>query len=350
MKQIVAVMLCILLTACATNHANPKNTHAEKKTKAAKTAQHASPKTAKPAAASKEPFPVVTIQQEIGTLGDTVVHFGESVGGGLVVMKGIENRPVPPMNYVKTPFKKAASEIAGAAQCSMATFPNYVFLYPQGYENLLGLSLENRIDATLAAKSVGMTFGAETPLYKAFTLLSTSVGATVVADNVLAEVHTGAVTLAEMPLSSALEATLKSSRMVPEAYQVESTPEYVFFYSGPPVPPRSTLIGAETVTPEDNAYLDTIVDLYTPAKPEDPTHYAVPSGAQPLRHVLDALSQQLGRTVVVAPGMEEFPVNPCALIRMRVRTALDLLIRQWPMPDFGYAMEGGQIVIRRNKG
>ncbi len=341
MRKFLAVAVCLLLAACATGRADREK---------AKAGDALPKEIAKPPVASKEAAPLVTIAQEMDTLGNTVVHFGEAVGGSLVVMKGIENRRVPPMNYKKTGFKKVATEIAGATQCNIVTYPNYTFLYPAGYENLLGLSLANRIDPAIATRTVAMTFGSDTPLHKAFTLLSAALGATVVADNVLAEARTGAVTLAESPVGDALEAILKSARVVPEAFQVESTPEYVFFYAGPRVPTHTTLIGADALKPEDNAYLDTVVDLYLPSKPDDTKNYEIPSHALPLGRVLDALSQQLGRTVVAAPGMEEFPVNPCALIKVRVRTAMDLLIRQWPVPDFGYAMEGGRIVIRRNKG
>ncbi|MCX5759243.1 MAG: hypothetical protein NTU83_12190 [Candidatus Hydrogenedentes bacterium] len=361
MRRFLAVALCISLAACATGHKAPdvrRNApDTGRKAPNAGRVGHEKPKagkvvpkeTAKEPVASKDPAPPVTITQQMDTLGDTVVHFGEEVGGSLVVMKGVENRPVPPMNYQKTAFKKVATEIAGATQCNVATYPSYTFLYPPGYENLLGLSLANRLDPAMASRTVAMTFGSDTPLHKAFTLLSASLNATVLADNVLAEARTGAVTLAEIPVGDALEAILKSARVVPDAFQVESTPEYVFFYAGPPVPAHTTLINADALKPEDSAYLDTVVDLYLPSKPDDTKNYEIPSRALPLGSVLDALSQQLGRVVVAAPGMEEFPVNPCALIKVRVRTAMDLLIRQWPVPDFGYTMEGGRIVIRRNK-
>jgi hypothetical protein len=346
MRKFLAVALCISLAACATGRDRPDTGRADReKPKGSALSEE----TAKEPSASTDPAPPVTIAQEMDTLGNTVVHIGEEAGGSLVVMKGVENRPVPPMNYQKKAFKKMASEIADATQCNVAMYPNYVFLYPAGYENLLGLSVGNRLDPAMAAQTVAMTLGSGMPLYKAFTLLSASLGATVLADNVLAEARTGAVTLAKIPVGDALEAILKSARVLPEAFQVESTPEYVFFYSGPPVPAHATLIGADVLTPEDNAYLDTVVDLYLPSKPDDTKNYEIPSRALSLGIVVDALSQQLGRTVVAAPGMEEFPINPCALIKVRIRTAMDLLIRQWPVPDFGYAMEGGQIVIRRNK-
>lgn len=344
MKKLSAFALCVLMAACATTREG-----GGKPPKTVESGKGPAAETGKAPIVTKDPRPLVTIMQDIGTLGDTVVHFGETVGGGFVVMKGIENRPVPPMNYEKTDYKKAVTEIAGATQCNVAEYPHYLFLYPQGYESLLGLSLSGRLDSAMAAKTAAMTFGADTPLYKAFTLLSASVGTAVVADNVLSEARTGAVTLAELPIGDALEALLKSARISPDAFQVESTPEYVFLYAGPPAPPRSTLIGEETLGPEDRAYLDTVVELYLPERPADTKQYVIPSGAATLGRVLDSLSEQLNRTVIAAPGMEDFPVNPCALVNVRIRTALDLLIRQWPLPDFGYALENGQIVIRRNK-
>jgi len=63
--------------------------------------------------------------------------------------------------------------------------------------------------------------------------------------------------------------------------------------------------------------------------------------------VLDSLSQQLGILVVAEKGLEDLPVNPVVLNNVRVQTAMDLLIRQWLIPDFGYQVAGDRIVIRR---
>jgi hypothetical protein len=37
------------------------------------------------------------------------------------------------------------------------------------------------------------------------------------------------------------------------------------------------------------------------------------------------------------------------LRQVRVRTAMDLLIRQWYQTEFGYRLSDGQIVIERRK-
>ena len=147
----------------------------------------------------------------------------------------------------------------------------------------------------------------------------------------------------------ALEALLKSARVTPGSFQVDSTPEYTFISAIQNSNPKMTLLNPETLDAAQNALLDAQVDVALPLPNQDPAHLEIKAGATPLGQVLKTLSQQLGTPVAAEPGLEELPVNPCAFNHVRVRTAVDLLIRQWPVAEFGYELTGGQILIERRK-
>ncbi|NJL72818.1 MAG: hypothetical protein HC888_15280 [Candidatus Competibacteraceae bacterium] len=66
----------------------------------------------------------------------------------------------------------------------------------------------------------------------------------------------------------------------------------------------------------------------------------------PLEAVLPALTAQLGILVEASPEARDLPVNPCVLPGVRLRTALDLLVRQWPLPRYGYEVLPDRILIR----
>jgi LysM repeat protein len=59
------------------------------------------------------------------------------------------------------------------------------------------------------------------------------------------------------------------------------------------------------------------------------------------------LSRQLGITIVAEKGLEGAPIKTGLMNDVRVSTALDLLVRQWPVPEFGYQFTQDRIVIRR---
>jgi hypothetical protein len=359
MRRIAVLLLCALLASCTTGSdkaARDSSKQAKKQAKAGreKPAKKRPEKEAKKGKkkdplADANPAPNVTFSQSAGTLGDTIGRLSEEVGGSLVLMNGIEGRRVDALAFKDAKFSTVVERLAEMTRCKCQAFPDYWFMYLEGYEPVLDVTVAGKLDPAYAQYTAGMAFGPETPLYGAFALLGDSLGITIVADNIVAEARCGALTLARIPLRDGLDALLKSARLLPTAFQVESTPEYIFLFATQNVTPASALLNPETLTPDQNALLDKKVDVALPAPPEDPQHSPMVIGATPLAKVLDTLSASLGVKVGIEPGLDDLPVNPCALHQVRVRTAMDLLIRQWYQPEFGYRLSGGQIIIERRK-
>lgn len=260
-------------------------------------------------------------------------------------MNGVENRSAGKLEFHQTNFKDLAYKLAENAGLAVQECPSYLFLYPATYEPLRDISLVGRLDPAFADVRAAMAFGSNTPLYNAFKALSQVVGITIVGDNAIAEANCGEISLGEIPIQDALEAVLKSARVY--SFEVESTNEYIFFRAPANTQPATALLSAETLDDRQKALLEKQVSVVLPTPPDDAARIELASGAKPLGKVVGSLSRQLGAPVAVERGLEELPVNPAAFHRVRVSTALDLLIRQWLVPEFGYQLTSDRIVIRR---
>lgn len=186
--------------------------------------------------AGTDTAPRVTLTQDAGTLGETVKRISEEVGGSLVLMNGIEGRPIGPLEFKSAKFGEVVAQLAALGGCKYEAYPDYWFVYLEGYEPVLDVTVAGALDPAYASLTAGMSFGYGTPLYAAFQLLSNSLGITLVADNIVAESKCGTLTLARIPLSDALDAILKSARALKGRFQVESTRSMSL--STPPKTPR----------------------------------------------------------------------------------------------------------------
>ncbi len=291
------------------------------------------------------PRPTITITLEAGTLGEAVRRIGLDVGGGLVLMQGIELRAIGPLEFTEAPYLTAAQHLAKEAACLLEECPSYLFIYPPGYEMLCDLSTEGLLGGPYLNMTAGMAFAAGNRLHTVFAVLSDSMGVPIVGDNAVADAACGELTLAQAPLEEAIEAALKSARVI--RFAIDATDEYIFVYLPGRESPRSFLLNDEPLTAEQQTLLDRRADVTLPLPQTDPAHLEVAPGPEPLRKVLAPLSKQLGVKVMAQRGMEEFPVNPAVLPNIRVQTALDLMLRQWLVPEFGYRVTEEGVVIRR---
>ncbi len=287
--------------------------------------------------------PRVSIKLEPGFLGSAVRRIGEECGGSLVLMKGIESLPVGALRFDGVEMSRVAEALAAQTGCNFEIRPNYCFVYPPGYEVLTTVSLEGQLDPLYADMGDKIALGAGMSLTTAFSLIGRSLGITVVGDNAVAAAECGELTLGAIPLEDALEAVLKSARVPQPA--VDSTSEFNFIYYAGNPSPRSFLLKAETLDKRQNALLDTRVDVLLPWRPSDPAKVLVPGTATPLERVLVPLSEQLGVRVMAEADLAEVPIEAAILRGVRVRTAIDLLIRQWPIHEFGYEMTADGILI-----
>lgn len=296
-------------------------------------------------------FPKVTLTQDFSPLDDTVRRVGERIGGGLVTMNGIGDRPLPPLKMKRRPYRQLVALLSLYTGSQFYASPYYYFLYAPGYDSLTGISLENSLHERYAGMGGAMAFGANTELYNVFAMLGKSMGITVLADNPIADSRCGELALEEVPLRIGLEAILQSARIAPEAFKVESTEEYIFLHSVQNQKTPPLLLNDEsTLNSGQLALLNRKVNLMLPEPPMVTAGMVFRHHASPLSQVLGPMSSQMGvRVAVEDERLLQLPVNPCIMNDVRIRTAMDLLLRQWPLPDFGYELRGDIIVIvRRN--
>jgi hypothetical protein len=209
------------------------------------------------------------------------------------------------------------------------------------------VSVQDKLDERFRNMRASAVFGAKTELYILFSALSESLDTAIVADNFIAEPRCGELYLPEAPLGVILEAILQSARVAPDSFVVESTPEYVFLRAAQNQSPPSVEIGSGPPDPSRQALLEKKVSLVIPPLGKDGQADVFAARPIPLHAALQVLTEQLGIEVVAQKQLANIPINPCVLKGVRLSTALDLLIRQWPVPEFGWEVQPERILIRK---
>ena len=293
------------------------------------------------------PTSVVTTTAERGPVGLLLRDISAEFPMDVVLMNGLELGQAGPYDFDKVSAHDVLQRIADDMGYETHVRPDYVFLYAPGYEALLDLSLEASIDRRAADFRVDIAIGSDTPLYSALALLGHAFAYTLVADNAIAGALCGEIHLRGASLTSALEALLQSARISGDVVRVESTPDYTFLASAGNRPRPPALIDAASVTREGRAILQRRVRVALPTRQNDPQRIEGQLGASTLEEILPELSAQLGERITAEASMAQLPVNPMLLIDLPIETVLELLIGQWLVPDFGYALEGNEIRLRR---
>lgn len=286
---------------------------------------------------------------QYATLAEVVNIVADTQSGNLVVMNGIQDKVVTVPKFDKAYFQQTAERLAAANGFLIKTYPDYAFIYPAGYDALLSVSLAKKLDDRHQSMRVPLTLGFDTPLYAAFALLGRALNTTVGGDQIITAAKAGSMTMGEVPLQTALEAILQSARVVNEGFEVESTPEYIFIYSKQNAARGSMLINADKLTPEQNALLDKRVTVILPPQTDDDANLKLMYGAQLLGPMLPELSRQLDVRITADHEMQRLPVTTFLLHDLPLRTALDLFIRQWPIPRYAYEITDNQIHLKVRK-
>lgn len=286
----------------------------------------------------------ITIELPASTLGDVVRMAGTQAGGNIVLMNGVENRIIRDLEIKRRPMDDAVATIAASGGLAIEDSPHYYFLFPPGYEQLLDISLTDRLDARYAAVKTEAVFGSGLPLYSVFMWMGYALRISIVADNSIGDARCGELALGRAPLEHALAAVLKSARVA--AVQCDSTPEFIFLSTPANTNPASALIDGASHSDSQKAFLERRITLALPVPLRTGQRMELPLRPSRLGDVLPALAEQLGVRVVAEKGLEQFPVNPFYVRDVTVRTAMDLLVRQWLEPNYGYEMIEDRIVIR----
>lgn len=296
-------------------------------------------------AAETGEFPRVTLDQEESTLGETVRKIGQQSGGGLVLAFGLESIELPALKFSQANYETVAQKLATLSKSALQNCSTYYFLMKPGTEVLRDVSLLGKLHPRYDNERAGLRIGAGTRVYTALALLNEATNANVVADNAIADVRCGELALPEIPVQYGIEAILKSAQII--QFEAESTDEYIFIRYNLNDSRQDTLLNRAQLDERQLNYLEQRVSVALPEPSRRNNDRAIIAGAMPLYEVVDTLSEQLGITVVAERSMREFPVNPMVLKNVRIETAMNLLIRQWPVGEFGYQFTHDRLVIRR---
>jgi hypothetical protein len=300
-----------------------------------------------PAAGSPEAgYPArLTLALQDPTFGEAVRRIGEEMGGRFALMNGLEDRPLGPVSFVNADLDAIAEELAQQGGVAMQTLPAYTFYFAPGYEPLAQLQVAGQLPVRYQMP-VTVRFGAGVPLYAALAWLGEAYGVTLVADNAVAQAACGELALRDVPLAAALEAMLKSARVA--GVRVEASADYVFLMAPANPNPPSALLNP-TLPAAKEELLARRVTLHLPAPPTEPGRLEAAAGARQLGDVIDTIALQLNTPIVATAEAQRLPVNPAVMVEVSMRTALDLLVRQWLSAGYGYDITRDRIVIRSRR-
>lgn len=328
LRRVFATLPVLLAVSCTTTPTAPE---AEVDAKA--TASQAPSGTA-------IPFSV-----EAGPLAFAVRSMGERYREGVVLMAGVDGVNMPARRFESATADAVLRWIAETAGLQRTDNDGYSFLYPDTYGVLNAVSLEDDLPAAFDELRAAVAFGTATPLFDALAFLSETLELAIVADQAVAESPLGEVALDVSPLPVILEALLKSARVPPDAFEVDATNEYILIRSVANPAQRTLLLNEDRLRANERAMLGRRVNVRLPAPSNDPDVMIGRFGARPLGELLPELSRQLGVPVRAAEGVETLPVNPMVLPNVTVRTALALIIAQWPVDAFGYRVDANGVLI-----
>ncbi|GMW01243.1 MAG: hypothetical protein AMXMBFR84_23800 [Candidatus Hydrogenedentota bacterium] len=287
----------------------------------------------------------ITFSQGIGTLQKTLRRVAEVSTANLVIMNGIEDIEIGEARFTKSPLEAVVQHLTTVSGSAAYTGPHYTFLYPPGYEPLLETVVVGTLDPSYSDVRADFSFGSGLYLFNVFQWISEALGITVIADNAVGQAECGELTLNQVPLDAALEAILRSARV--NEVRVESTGEYIFLFNPENRNPASSMLNAVPPDAQQEANLNRIVHVYLPVPPKKDEPIEMLPDPTTLDKVLAPLSRQLGITVVAEPELAAFPINPAVFHHVRVRTALDLIVRQWLLADYGYQVTADRVVLRK---
>ena len=295
-----------------------------------------------PQAASGAAIP---FSAEAGPLALVVRRMGEQYREGVVLMAGADAVSMPAKTFESATADTVATWIAETAGLQRTDGDGYTFLYPDTYGVLNNVSLDNDLPESFDNLRAAVSFGTDTPLFDALAFLSDTLNVAIVADQAVAESPLGEVALDVAPLPVILEALLKSARVSPDAFQVDAENDYVLIRSIGNPAQRKLLLNESELSSAARQVLSRRVSVQLPAPSNDPSMMVGRFGAQPLGELLPELSRQLNVPVRAADGVEKLPVNPMVLPDVTMRTALDLIVAQWPVDAFAYRVDANGVLI-----
>lgn len=261
-------------------------------------------------------------------------EIGPALATNVALMNGVEHRIVGPYEFRQATDDAVLHALASNAGLERFENSGYEFLAPADYRRLDALDLRTELPAGFTLPRASVAIGADTPMFDALPLLGQAFDTTLVADNAVADAHSGELSLPDIDGVGALEALLKSARLDTTAFNIEHGDGYLFFYAAGNAPRADVIGNRDVLSDARRALLNRVITLRLPDPGYAPNEVGAYASATTLVNVLPALSAQLGVSVTADPRLHRFPVNPCLMNDVTVETALRLLINQWLVRDF----------------
>lgn len=298
-------------------------------------------------ASKLQKLPKVTVQESPGLAVDTLRLVNAEAGGALVLVNGLGTRVLPTLDLVDTPYEQFVQTVAEGLACPFDKVDGYYLIYPPGYEGLRDITVSRQLPEAYQAIRGDFIFGEGTRLYNVFAVLNQTIGTNLVADQSVGDAACGEMVLVDVSLPVALDAILRGARVAPGGVQVDAYDDYVLFRSLPNAHPDPLLLGGDTLTPGQRAMLSRKVTVQLPAPINRGKGLQVLTTARSLRMAMRSLSQQLGVQVTSDPALLDLPVNNAHLNDISIQSLIEVVIRQWLVPDFVYEVGDNTITLRR---
>ncbi len=298
-----------------------------------------------PIVATPPVWPKVAVAYPDSNLLDVTASIGERYDIGVALMQGIGLRPIRGSEHENLRYPSLMESLAREASCRVASTPYYLFLYPPGYESLLQINFYDRVPNAWRDRALSAAFDGNRKLAAVLAFLSDALGKTIIADNLVAEASIGLLRLPYSPVPDVLNAVMQSARVAPQAFDVAATGDYIFIYRRGRDAFSTAHVGA--VTPEAETLLSRRVSISLPGGAGAGARFQPMEGAVEFGSVLGSLSRQAGLPVHAPPTLHALPVNQTILRDLPLQTALDLIVRQWPVTTIGYTLRDGAIHFER---
>jgi hypothetical protein len=276
-------------------------------------------------------------------LGLTIRTTATKLGTNWALMNGVEATPFSELIINDETEEKISEAIASHARLETRIIGNIRFFFPEEYSGLLSSANGDIWSAKYSEKQFGLSFGADTPLSSLLATLGQSLKMTVVSDHTISDSLSGEISFSGVTLPDALAALLLSARIPLDSISFEHSDEYVFIHSiRNPSRPNYQIA---TPTPQNSQTLTErcTIDLAN----EIVNDSGIRTNYKKLSEVVKQLSEQFEVAIEFDPTLKDFPITPMYIHDVTRKQALELLLRQWPVPQFGYSFDGEKILLGR---
>ena len=276
-------------------------------------------------------------------LGLTIRMAATQIGANWVLMNGIEATPFMELAVKKATEAEISEEIATRAKLEMLEMGSYRFFYPKDYSSLISTLKTADWTSDDSENKIGLSFGADTPLSSILAALGQSLKMTIVADQTISESLSGEISINEAGVREALSGLFLSARIPLDSIQLDTSDEHIFVHSI-----RNPMRANYQITPMSEEHKQKLTERCTiNLINEIVDDSGLNARYKKLSEVAQQISKQMDIPIEYDPTMKDFPITPMYIHDTTRQQALELLVRQWPVPQFGYSFDGDTLFLGR---